>query len=104
MKNSNYVKFWLTNFFKHQKERIQENSKNSNSDWSEFSNAYCEASSSENSLHSILKVNTGLNLDQTVYNKWKYNTLLVKGKQGTGKATAAFSAAIDLDYEVQMLF
>jgi hypothetical protein len=95
------VKFWLNNFFKSQREKFQENQKNSNnSEWSEFSNNCFEASSNENSLNSFLRSNPGLNLDSSIYNKWKYNTLLVKGKQGTGKATAAFSAAIDQEYEV----
>lgn len=36
----------------------------------------------------------------SIENKWKFSSLLIRGKPGIGKSTAVFSAAIDLDYEV----
>lgn len=105
VKNTKCIKGWLEGFFKKQKEKsyfcsadsrfryLNENSADLNS------NFFDESSKSNHSKYDKLSLLQEIQ-DISLESKWKFNTLLIRGKQGIGKSTAVFSAAIDLEYEI----
>ena len=105
VKNTRCIRGWLMGFFKKQKERA--NTFNSESRWrnynensSDFNSELFDETSKE-SLSNREKLNNFQEIQEIAQeNKWKFNTLLIRGRQGIGKSTAVFSAAIDLDYEI----
>lgn len=84
-------------FFKKQREKQP-----SNLDYSDISfNGHEESSNNDSNNSTFKMLNLQKNLESNILQNWKYNTLMIKGNSGTGKATTTFAAALDLDFEVK---
>lgn len=101
VKNTKYIKGWLEGFFKKIRDKGDSKCRNNGEYSSDFnSELYDETSKESHSICSRSNDERKETQDITKENKWKFNTLLIRGKQGIGKSTAVFSAAIDLEYEI----
>jgi len=102
VKNTKYIKGWLEGFFKKAREKGESKGRNNGEYSSDFNSELFDETSKES--HSRRYGGNKANLQEiqeiSRENKWKFNTLLIRGKQGIGKSTAVFSAAIDMEYEI----
>ena len=97
VKNTQYIKGWLEGFLKKSREKNDSKCRNGSEYSSDFNSELFDESSKDS--HSRFKIRDFIR-EISRDEKWKFNTLLIRGKQGIGKSTAVFSAATDMEYEI----